>query len=79
MSRPTRAPHGTSALLVAGLIALGMAGAGCARDGSDGSRDAAGGEGPATITLLEPTLAPLVDRFNRDRGKARVVALLSPT
>ena len=31
------------------------------------------------VTLLESTLGPLVDQFNKDSDKPRVLALLSPT
>lgn len=33
----------------------------------------------AAVTLLESTLGPLVDQFNKDSDKPRVLALLSPT
>lgn len=33
----------------------------------------------AEVTLLESTLGPLVDQFNKDSDKPRVLALLSPT
>lgn len=38
-----------------------------------------GVDATTSVTLLRGTLAPLVDQFNRDDDKPRVLALLSPT
>jgi hypothetical protein len=33
----------------------------------------------ASLTILKGTLTPLVDQFNKDTDRLRVLALLSPT
>ena len=57
----------TVALLIALLL---IQGAGCARP--------AGGVGPAPDVTDLGSLEPLRQAFERDRGKVRLVALLSP-
>ncbi len=41
--------------------------------------DTHGGGDDGVLVSLADSLAPLRDRFNADRGKPRLVALLSPT
>ncbi len=51
------------------------------RVGNDVSSDSppAGVDATAAITVFEGTLAPLMDQFNADSDRPRVLALLSPT
>ena len=50
---------------------------GCCGDASSQVKVKAGAE--ANLTSLSDSLDPLRERFNADKGKHRVVALLSPT
>lgn len=67
------APFVTGEALARGLERSGYRAAG-ASGGAEKAVDVT-----APVTLLESTLAPLVERFNKDSGKPRVLALLSPT
>lgn len=45
----------------------------------DYTSEARSGDNHAALISLADSLAPLQDRFNADKGKPRLLALLSPT
>ncbi len=74
-------------LLIAAGLALAFVNAcssprrsgGCNTVKNDDISNAHRGRGDIILTSLADSLVPLQDRFNMDKGKPRLVALLSPT